>query len=64
MRLYPEPHVLLGYLAHAHAKGTRPFFPLLRGLGTRLNLPIIALVDVAIYPLVILTLDENCIAGK
>ena len=23
---YSEPHVLLGYLTHAHAKGTRPLF--------------------------------------
>ena len=29
--LYPELHVLLGYLAHVHAKGTRPFFPLQPG---------------------------------
>ena len=34
---YSEPQVLLGYLAHAHAIGTRPLFPLLRSLGTRLG---------------------------
>ena len=37
MQLYLEPQVLLGYLAHAHAIGTRPLFLLLRGLGTKLE---------------------------
>ena len=31
-----EPQVLLGYLGHAHAIGTRLLFPLLHSLGTRL----------------------------